>query len=391
MNTSSKVFYLLVACAGIIFIPYLGAWICFDGHFDHNYFQYPPLVAPPKAGFSLLVFVAVAFLFFCIALLYLMPDIFGFKKSVKPPSPPVKRVPLPIWFWLGLVMWGSTLWILWAKLSEPRWIIIWADLPLFWGFALLMDGWVYVRTGGKSIIGRSGRELIGIGVASVSGWLIFEYLNFFVDDNWIYPKGDMIPDNQFTIYAVIGSAGLMPLAFEWYCLLLTFDGLKNRFSNGPKIRIAGWLGYVMLAVCYLALFFIAFYPDTLFTLLWVVPLIILSIVLEKLEIWTPFNMVKDGNWSPVLLFALSYLIQGFLLEFQNYFSAYHENGQIITQTPAYWAYSVPYVNVYHIFEMPALGFMGYLPFGTYCIIWWIVFAFLLNIPSNFTDPKHLDI
>jgi hypothetical protein len=51
------------------------------------------------------------------------------------------------------------------------------------------NGWLGLQKDGRhiSIISRSAQELIGIGVASVSGWLIFEYLNFFVDDNWIYP------------------------------------------------------------------------------------------------------------------------------------------------------------------------------------------------------------
>jgi len=172
--------------------------------------------------------------------------------------------------------------------------------------------------------------------------------------------------------------------------LITFDRWKNRFSNGPKITLAGWVGNVVLVISFVSLFFIGFYPDILFTLLWVIPLMILSVVLEKMNIWTPFNMIRQGNWSPVLLFALSYLIQGFLLEFWNYFSAFHENGNIITETPAYWAYSVPFVDKFHVFEMPVVGFMGYLPFGIYCVIWWIVFTYLLNIPSEFTSPKHLD-
>lgn len=390
MTTSLKVFYLFCTCAAIIIIPYIGAWIHFDGHFPANYFQYPPLVAPEKAGFSLPVFVAVAIMFLSLIVLYLFPSVYGFKKVTSVPTPQISNVKLPAWFWAGLVMWGGTLFILWAKFSEPRWIILWADLPLFWGFALVVDGWVYVRNGGRSIISRSLQEFIGIGVASISGWLIFEYLNFFVDDNWIYPNGALIPDNQFTIYAVIGSAGLMPLAFEWYTLFLTFDRLKYRFDDGPKIKLSIGVINALLVFCFVLLFFIAFYPDLLFTLLWVVPLIILSAVLDRLKIWTPFELVKKGNWSPLLLFALAYFVQGFLLEFWNYFSAYHENGMIISETPAYWSYSVPYVNVYHVFEMPVLGLMGYLPFGIYCIIWWVVFAYMLNIPTQFADERHMD-
>jgi len=133
------------------------------------------------------------------------------------------------------------------------------------------------------------------------------------------------------------------------------------------------------------LFISGLYPDKLFFLLWLASLIILTIVLERMKIWTPFTPMKDGNWSPMLIFALTYLIQGFLLEFWNYFSGVHEGGEVVlTYTPAYWTYSIPYVNVYHVFEMPVLGLLGYLPFGVYCWVWWIVFAYLLNIPTQFS-------
>jgi len=29
-------------------------------------------------------------------------------------------------------------------------------------------------------------------------------------------------------------------------------------------------------------------------------------------------------------------------------------------------YEIPYVNVLHVFEMPLLGYAGYLPFGVLC-------------------------
>ncbi len=33
---------------------------------------------------------------------------------------------------------------------------------------------------------------------------------------------------------------------------------------------------------------------------------------------------------------------------------------------AHWEYSVPFVQRFHVFEMPVLGFAGYLPFGLEC-------------------------
>ena len=87
-----------------------------------------------------------------------------------------------------------------------------------------------------------------------------------------------------------------------------------------------------------------------------------------------------------MFLALTYFIQGFLHESWNYFSGTHPNGQLgVTYNPDYWSYSIPYVDVWHISEMPLLGYMGYMPFGVYCGIWWILYAYLLNIPTNFQE------
>ena len=37
-----------------------------------------------------------------------------------------------------------------------------------------------------------------------------------------------------------------------------------------------------------------------------------------------------------------------------------------TYSLAKWVYAVPFVNRFHLFEMPVLGYGGYLPFGLEC-------------------------
>ena len=32
----------------------------------------------------------------------------------------------------------------------------------------------------------------------------------------------------------------------------------------------------------------------------------------------------------------------------------------------HWIYTVPFVQRWHVFEMPVLGYLGYLPFGLEC-------------------------
>jgi len=375
-------------------LPYLGAWIKYDGHFPNNYFEFPALSAPDKAEFSVVAFCIAAVVFVALTLLYLFPKIYGFKKINFTPTKPSANIPLPIWFWVGLVVWGVTLFVLWAKFQEPRWLLNWAYIPLFWGFTLMVDGWVYIRAHRNSLLSRSPREIIGIGLAATSGWMLFEYLNFFVDENWFYPKGDIIPEDEFTVYAVLGSSGLMPAVFEIYNLMNTFPAFRHRYDRGPKLSASKTTRTVMLLLSLAAMFCVSFFPEVMFGALWICPLIIFAIVLENFGIWTPFTPIKHGNWSPFLKYSLCYVIYGFLLEWWNFFNSTHDPANpanINTYTPAHWVYSIPYISKFHVFEMPVLGYMGYLPFGAYCAVWWILFAFLLNVPTQFDHDEYSEV
>lgn len=235
------------------------------------------------------------------------------------------------------------------------------------------------------------QELVAIGVASVSGWLIFEYLNFFVLEYWYYPKGGLLKDDVFCTYAIFASSALLPLCFEWYSLFNSFPRFVNKYKHGPKISLSKSFQVILIILAYIALFLMSFYPTYLCPVIWISPLIIITVGLDLLDIWTPFTPIKKGNWTPVLFMALTYLVEGFLLEGQNYLSAGHANGMPETEYPGYWMYNVPFVNRFHVFEMPVVGFYGYLPFGIYCLVWWISFAFLLNIPTDFAkyeDPVY---
>jgi hypothetical protein len=384
MTENKKLLLVLGALASFIVLPYLGGYIYFDGKFPDDFFSFPPLTAPEKAPFNKTIFIIIWITFFAVAALYITPRIYGFRKPPSQPKTPMPRVSLPTWFWVGFACWIIPLVVLVGHFKGPAIIVNWADIPMFWGFALLLDGIVYKRTGGKSIISQYPRVLLGIGAASISGWLIFEYLNFFVDDNWTYPKGNLIPEDEFMVYAIFGSSGLMPMVFEMHSFIETLPGMKDRYKYGPKVPLPRWVQALVVIACLLSLYFTNFFPNSLFFVLWFSPLLILGIVMSWIGVWTPFTPMKDGNWGPAMLFAVSFYFQGILHEGWNYLSGVHENGQMVeTYNPDYWQYSIPFVNVWHVFEMPFLGLMGYLPFGIYCAVWWITFAWLLDIPTQF--------
>jgi hypothetical protein len=65
--------------------------------------------------------------------------------------------------------------------------------------------------------------------------------------------------------------------------------------------------------------------------------------------------LATGDWRPLWLAALASLLCGFFWELWNWHSL------------ARWEYDVPYVGRFTLFEMPILGYAGYLPFGLECV------------------------
>ena len=181
MKKQQKLWCLLAAWAGIIAVPYAGILLKNNGMPPPQFFAFPPLAVDDKSPFSLPAFIilSVIVLFFVGGYIFPYMKVYGFKKVVAPPRDNPFRLPPPLWFWFGLVMFFGTLLVLLMHWSEPRWLIEWAVIPLFWGFTFILDGWVYVRNSGKSIISESPQKMVGIAFGSVAGWMLFEYLNFF--------------------------------------------------------------------------------------------------------------------------------------------------------------------------------------------------------------------
>jgi hypothetical protein len=71
---------------------------------------------------------------------------------------------------------------------------------------------------------------------------------------------------------------------------------------------------------------------------------------------TIIHQMGSGDWSVAAASIQAALICGLLWEMWNFFSL------------AKWQYSIPYVHRFLVFEMPILGYAGYLPFGLECTV-----------------------
>jgi hypothetical protein len=81
----------------------------------------------------------------------------------------------------------------------------------------------------------------------------------------------------------------------------------------------------------------------------------LVLILEPLNCWLGrrhfLQDLQHGDWRPVLSLSLGALICGFFWEMWNYYS-YPK-----------WIYHTPGAQFLHLFEMPLLGYGGYIPFA----------------------------
>lgn len=389
MRLKLELIWPFLAC---LILPLIAAYFAYPvEHLPPMFGVFPPEQIPGAPGFSLFVFCLVLIPCLAIVALLLFPALFGFKPVQ--PAPPATPTKLPFWFWIGAAINVFFWWLMWMHDLNTVFgdLVYYAFTPMWWGFIMVLDGVTYYRSGGNSFMATKPKTFVISALVSVVGWLFFEYFDYFVLSNWYYPNGHMEALSHATIVALflIAYTTVWPAVFEWYTLLKTFPSLAVRFSDGPKLALPGglllWGGLTLIVLT-------VFLPYPLFWAMWIGPLIVLAGQLIRKNIWTPFTAMAQGNWSPILLIALSSLFTGFFWEMWNHGS---ESINPISHTlpipqtnPNFWIYDVPYVNVIHIFsEMPLLGYFGYLPFG---ILVWVFFIWagkVVGFNTNFSDEK----
>lgn len=247
--------------------------------------------------------------------------------------------------WVGLAL-IAVFWTLNWSLSGLR--THWGFFPLWLGYCLTIDALVYSRKG-TSLLTRGWRKYIGLFLISAPAWWLFEVVNWRLG-NWHYVGGEFFTPFQFWFWATLSFTTVIPAVFGTAELASTFNFLKRKW-HGPAIR-----GNRRTTVAFFATGLV------MFALMWVWPRIFFPFVwmsvyfiLEPVNVWLGHrNMTQwtqRGDWRPVVALWTGVLITAFFWEMWNYFS-YPK-----------WIYIIPYANCCHLFEMPILGYGGYLPFA----------------------------
>lgn len=161
---------------------------------------------------------------------------------------------------------------------------------------------------------------LSVAAASIVLCWLLAYLNLFVA-SWATQPGHWLL--QLLLYTPL-FALLVPAVLVTRALLGSFGGpLKrlSRFMPLPALRHETSV-LILLPVALLGLFGGAAWPDTLFWLFWLAPLLLLSALQLLWGEGTIFTALRSGNWSRLILSALAGMLTcNLTLLFLQYFGA----------------------------------------------------------------------
>ncbi|MBS1269499.1 MAG: hypothetical protein MAG794_00450 [Gammaproteobacteria bacterium] len=359
----------LIAALLLVGLPLVTGWAV---GFPEGFFELPPktvYIDPPKFSvplysfFTVLLFVALFFLW--------APRVFGFNGQSRSDftpfdwtAPPTHGHRFPAWGWVGIALIAASWPAAWTR---PDWLGSAIDhtfFPLWLGYILTVDALTY-RRAGTSPMSRHTVEWLAWFPASALTWWYFELLNRFIQ-NWVYLGIDHFSSLRYVLGSTLAFATVIPAVLTTAALLGTFDYFHDRFvrtepgyaESVPRRGV--WWGLV--AAGSLGLTVMPWFPITLFALIWVAPLLILAGLLEQAGINTGVGHLLRGDWGPIVTLAVAALICGFFWELWNIYAL------------PKWTYQVPWVDRFKLFEMPLAGYLGYLPFGPACWMFWLLLA-----------------
>lgn len=253
----------------------------------------------------------------------------------------MNKIPLRLWFGLLLII---VFWYLNWTLTGLR--TQWAFSPMWLGFALTVDALVYIRKG-SSLFSRNKLAYIGLFFLSIPVWWLFELFNS-QTHNWFYVGREHFTDLEFFLYASLNFSTVIPAVFGSSELISTF--LKKQ-NNGLVIKDGPKTGYIFIIIGILLLLLLIAFPRVFYVFIWMIVFFLVEGINVLVRNESIHTFVSKGNWKPIFSLWIGCLICGFFWEMWNYYS-YPK-----------WVYDVPGVNFLHIFEMPLLGYLGYIPFS----------------------------
>ncbi|GAC1466376.1 MAG: hypothetical protein PVSMB5_09140 [Ktedonobacteraceae bacterium] len=241
-----------------------------------------------------------------------------------------------------LVAWACS----WLRI-EP--FFRYSFFPLWLGYILFVDALAVARHGTSLLQRMRWRYLMLFGISSLFWWL-FELLNVPVQ-NWHYIFDHPYSPLGYFLFASLNFSTVLPAVLGTTELLTSFKSLRPQLAAddpGPRLSLPAFVGLEILGLAFLILPWV--FPHYCFPMIWLSIFFLLDPLNNFMGRKSAFAHLAVRDWRFIVL-PLSALVCGFFWEMWNFYAL------------PKWYYTVPFIDFWKVFEMPLLGFSGYLPFA----------------------------
>ena len=336
----------------LVGLPLLGVWLA--GSAPEAYFEFPPQTRfVTHAPFSWPAFCLYSLLIAAATFAVALRAVRSFRRS--PPLAESGAYPFPWWGWAAIAA-GAMAWVLaWTRFPWMGFVQAHTFTPLWLAYIVAVNALCRRRTG-RSLLTHRPVFFLTLFPASAVFWWFFEYLNRFVQ-NWYY-AGEHFGPWEYFWYATLPFATVLPAVLSTGELIRSFAWFRRAFGRvrpltGFDHPLTAW---GVLATAAAGLAGIGVWPNVFHSLVWVAPLLIIVSLKGLRREAHPLQDLAGTDWTVPVSAALAALVCGFFWEMWNFYSL------------AKWKYSIPFVHRFELFEMPVLGYAGYLPFGLECAV-----------------------
>lgn len=188
-------------------------------------------------------------------------------------------------------------------------------------------------------------------------WCPFEYYNRFTE-NWLYHGVRDLGAVDFVVMALLPFATVLPAVVVVRDLLRTMPWIEAFAARRPLPK---WVERrdveaAAAAIAVLGLIALPLWPQGTFPMVWLSPLLLLVVGMRRARLHNSLGAAWQGDWREWVAWPLAALVCGVFWEGWNWFST------------ARWTYAVSWLGEPRVFEMPLLGYAGYLVFGLACAL-----------------------
>lgn len=271
-----------------------------------------------------------------------------------------RRRAFPVYGWMGLAALAGAEWLLFHGVDPVATYFT----PIAWSaYILIADAAVLALTG-RSRLNDAPITLARMALLSIPLWLIFEAYNLRLH-NWAYVG---VPSGWRAIVFGYGwsFSTITPAIFETsdlvQALLPPLPGDALKISPRAEIVLVA-LGALCLVLPLVLPIRIA---ERLFVLVWIGFILLLDPLNRRLALPSFIGDLSEGFRRRLYGFFFAGWVCGWLWEFWNNWAG------------AKWQYTFPMFQNWKIFEMPAPGFLGFLPFALECFTMYVTAAGLIG-------------